>query len=51
MIYLLDTNTCIHHLKFPGSSVTQQLRTHLPNSAICAVTKSERPQSERWPEK
>jgi predicted nucleic acid-binding protein len=41
MIYLLDTNACIHHLKFPGSPVTQQLRTHLPVSTICAITKSE----------
>lgn len=41
MIYLLDTNACIHHLKFSGSPVTQQLRTHLPNCAICAITKSE----------
>ncbi len=41
MIYLLDTNACIHHLKFADSPVTRKLATHLPETAVCSVTKAE----------
>ncbi|MFB2834935.1 type II toxin-antitoxin system VapC family toxin [Floridanema evergladense] len=42
MIYLLDTNICIHHLKFPNSIVTRRLRTLRPTDvAVSAVTKAE----------
>lgn len=42
MIYLLDTNACIHHLKFPNSIVTRRLRTLRPSDvAVSAVTKAE----------
>lgn len=42
MIYLLDTNACIHHLKFSNSPVTRKLATLLPTDiAVCAVTKAE----------
>jgi len=42
MIYLLDTNACIHHLKFPNSFVTRQLATLLPaDVAVCSITKAE----------
>jgi tRNA(fMet)-specific endonuclease VapC len=41
MIYLLDTNACIHHLKFADSPITQKLSTYLPETAVCSVTKAE----------
>jgi tRNA(fMet)-specific endonuclease VapC len=41
MIYLLDTNACIHHLKFADSPITRKLTIHLPETAICSVTKAE----------
>lgn len=42
MIYLLDTNACIHHLKFPNSPITCKLATLLPTDiAVCSVTKAE----------
>ncbi|NES23787.1 MAG: type II toxin-antitoxin system VapC family toxin [Symploca sp. SIO3E6] len=41
MIYLLDTNACIHHLKFADSPVTRQLSIYLPETAVCSVTKAE----------
>jgi len=41
MIYLLDTNACIHHLKFANSPITCKLTIHLPETAVCAVTKAE----------
>jgi predicted nucleic acid-binding protein len=39
MIYLLDTNACIHHLKFSDSPITRKLTIHLPETAVCSVTK------------
>jgi tRNA(fMet)-specific endonuclease VapC len=41
MIYLLDTNACIHHLKFADSPITQKLESHLPETAVCSVIKAE----------
>jgi tRNA(fMet)-specific endonuclease VapC len=41
MIYLLDTNACIHHLKFADSPITRKLTIHLPQTAVCSVTKAE----------
>ena len=41
MIYLLDTNACIHHLKFADSPITRKLTIHLPETAVCSVTKAE----------
>lgn len=41
MIYLLDTNACIHHLKFADSPITRKLSLHLPQTAVCSVTKAE----------
>jgi tRNA(fMet)-specific endonuclease VapC len=41
MIYLLDTNACIHHLKFADSPITRKLAVHLPETAVCSVTKAE----------
>jgi tRNA(fMet)-specific endonuclease VapC len=41
MIYLLDTNACIHHLKFADSPITYKLSIHLPETAVCSVTKAE----------
>ncbi len=41
MIYLLDTNACIHHLKFADSPITHKLTIHLPETAISSVTKAE----------
>jgi tRNA(fMet)-specific endonuclease VapC len=41
MRYLLDTNACIHHLKFPNSPVTHRLRTDLPHTAVCSIVKAE----------
>lgn len=41
LIYLLDTNVCIHHLKFPHSPVTRKLSTHLRETAVCSVIKAE----------
>lgn len=41
MIYLLDTNACIHHLKFSDSPITRKLTIHLPETAVCSVTKAE----------
>jgi tRNA(fMet)-specific endonuclease VapC len=41
MIYLLDTNACIHHLKFSNSPITRKLTTHLPETAVSSVTKAE----------
>jgi len=41
VIYLLDTNACIHHLKFANSPITHKLAIHLPETAICSVTKAE----------
>jgi len=41
MIYLLDTNACIHHLKFADSPVIRKLTTHLRETAVCSVTKAE----------
>jgi predicted nucleic acid-binding protein len=41
MIYLFDTNDCIHHLKFADSPITRKLSTYLPETAVCSVTKAE----------
>ena len=41
MIYLLDTNACIHHLKFADSPISRMLIKHLPETAVSAVTKAE----------
>lgn len=42
MIYLLDTNACIHHLKFSNSPVTRKLVTlRSTDIAVCSVTKAE----------
>ena len=41
MIYLLDTNACIQHLKFADSPITRKLTIHLPETAVCSVTKAE----------
>ena len=41
MIYLLDTNACIHHLKFTDSPITRKLSIHLPETAVSSVTKAE----------
>jgi tRNA(fMet)-specific endonuclease VapC len=41
MIYLLDTNACIHHLKFADSPITRKLTIHLPETAVSSVTKAE----------
>jgi tRNA(fMet)-specific endonuclease VapC len=41
MIYLLDTNACIHHLKFADSQIAHKLSIHLPETAVCSVTKAE----------
>jgi tRNA(fMet)-specific endonuclease VapC len=41
MKYLLDTNACIHHLKFADSPITRKLTIHLPKTAVCSVTKAE----------
>lgn len=41
MIYLLDTNACIHHLKFTNSPITRKLTIHLPQTAVSSVTKAE----------
>ena len=41
MKYLLDTNACIHHLKFADSPITRKLTIHLPETAVCSVTKAE----------
>ena len=42
MIYLLDTNACIHHLKFPNSPITRKLATlRSSDIAVCSVTKAE----------
>lgn len=42
MIYLLDTNACIHHLKFQNSIVTHKLIALRPSDvAVCSVTKAE----------
>jgi tRNA(fMet)-specific endonuclease VapC len=41
MKYLLDTNACIHHLKFADSPITHKLTIHLPETAVCSVTKAE----------
>jgi len=42
MIYLLDTNACIHHLKFPNSAITRKLSTlQRSHIAVSAVTKAE----------
>jgi tRNA(fMet)-specific endonuclease VapC len=41
MIYLLDTNACIHHLKFADSPITRKLTIHLPETAVCSVTIAE----------
>lgn len=41
MVYLLDTNACIHHLKFADSPITRKLSIHLPETAVCSVTKAE----------
>lgn len=42
MIYLLDTNVCIHHLKFPGLVVTRRLEAFRPvDIAVCSITKAE----------
>jgi tRNA(fMet)-specific endonuclease VapC len=41
LIYLLDTNACIHHLKFADSPITRKLTIHLPETAVCSVTKAE----------
>ncbi|MGK7904269.1 MAG: type II toxin-antitoxin system VapC family toxin [Hormoscilla sp.] len=41
MIYLLDTNACIHHLKFADSPITRKLSIHLYETAVSSVTKAE----------
>lgn len=42
MRYLLDTNACIHHLRFPTSSVARRMATlQRTEIAVCSVTKSE----------
>lgn len=42
MIYLLDTNACIQHLKSPNSLITRKLATLFPTDiAVCSVTKAE----------
>jgi tRNA(fMet)-specific endonuclease VapC len=42
MIYLLDTNACIHHLRHPNSPVTRKLNNlDLTTVAVSAVTKAE----------
>ena len=41
MKYLLDTNACIHHLKFSDSPISDKLVTHLPETAVSSVTKAE----------
>jgi tRNA(fMet)-specific endonuclease VapC len=41
MIYLLDTNACIHHLKFADSPITRKLAIHLTETAVCSLTKAE----------
>ncbi len=41
MIYLLDTNACIHHLKFADSPITRKLSLHLPQTAVCSIIKAE----------
>lgn len=42
MIYLLDTNACIHHLKVTNSPITRKLATwQRTDIAVCAVTKAE----------
>lgn len=41
MMFLLDTNACIHHLKFPNSPISRKLITYLPQTAISSVTMAE----------
>ena len=42
MIYLLDTNACIHHLRYPNSPITRKLNSlDLTNVAVSAITKAE----------
>ncbi|MDI9640701.1 type II toxin-antitoxin system VapC family toxin [Oscillatoria amoena NRMC-F 0135] len=42
MIYLLDTNACIHHLKFSNSIVTRKLiALHPSDIAVSSITKAE----------
>jgi tRNA(fMet)-specific endonuclease VapC len=42
MRYLLDTNACIHHLKYPNSPIARRLATlHPTDIAVCSVTKTE----------
>ena len=41
MKYLLDTNACIHHLKFKDSPVTHRLNHEILVTAISSVTRSE----------
>ena len=41
MIYLLDTNACIHHLKYTDSPITRKLEHYLPETAISSITKAE----------
>jgi tRNA(fMet)-specific endonuclease VapC len=42
VIYLLDTNTCVVHLKQKASPVSARLRQHSPQDlAVCSVVKAE----------
>jgi tRNA(fMet)-specific endonuclease VapC len=42
MRFLLDTNACIHYLKFPNSFVARRLATITPADVnVCSVTKTE----------
>ena len=40
-MYLLDTNACIHYLKFTDSPIARKLSIHLPETVVCSITKSE----------
>ena len=41
MKYLLDTNACIHHLKYSNSLISKQLVTYLSEIAVSSITKAE----------
>jgi tRNA(fMet)-specific endonuclease VapC len=42
MRYLLDTNACIHHLRFPNSSVARKMATlQRTDIVVSSVTKAE----------
>lgn len=42
MNYLLDTNACIHYLKYPESTVARQVEAlHPSDLAVSSVTKAE----------